>query len=136
MSESNMSWVYIQIDNRKIGHVEFKESTNVAQLRIILVKKFRPLISNTFMEMLFDQGGKGETPVLQYSTVLQVLCLYSTHTPLCSAVLHSYSAVLHCTPLVLHSYSSVLRLYSTRTPLILHPYSGVLESRLFPLVFD
>ncbi len=55
-----------------------------------------------------SQGGKGETPVLQYSTVLHVLHLYSTCTPL----------VLHCTPLVLH------------------PYSGVLESRLFPLAIS
>ncbi len=86
------------------------------------------------------QGGKGGTPVLQYSTVLHVLRLYSTVlrlysacTPLYSTctplVLHSYSAVirctllysaiLRCTPLysaVLHSYSTVLRLYSTRTP--------------------
>jgi len=36
-----MLWVYIQIDDRKIGQVEFKESTTVAQLRIILVQKFR-----------------------------------------------------------------------------------------------
>jgi len=54
MSENSMSWVYIQIDDREIGHVEFKESTTVAQLRIILVKKFRSLINNTFMETLFD----------------------------------------------------------------------------------
>jgi hypothetical protein len=87
-----------------------------------------------------QQGGKGETPVLQYSTVLR---LYSTRTPL---VLHWYSTR---TPLVLHLYSTVLRLYSTGTPLysactslvlrctplvlrlyftVLHSYSVVLHS--------
>ncbi len=85
-------------------------------------------------------GTKGEKTRLRYSSTPPyftysactplVLHLYSTRTPLYSAVLCCtplYSAVLRCTSL----YSAILRC----TPLVLHPYSGVPESRLFPLVW-
>ncbi len=68
-----------------------------------------PLVVRYFLCVSF----KGEKAGLRYSTVLHVLRLYSTCTPLYSACTPLYSA---CTPLVLHSYSTVLRLYSTRTP--------------------
>jgi hypothetical protein len=50
------------------------------------------------------QGGKGATPVLQYSTLTPTYStltpLYSTHT---SVVLRPYSSLLHSTPPVLRS---------------------------------